>query len=120
MKLFWSVFSIGLVFYYLIVRAFKLDIFTGEMLGHTAYHFFSGFIVLAGWCFYKSKRRFKMLLVMVFCILFLDELIDYFRGIDGISSTLLAYNLYLLLWGALSGGAVIRYWRHRKEMKTGY
>lgn len=114
MKLFWIVFFAGLILFYFVANALKVEIGSLEMFLHMLYHFFSGAIILAGWYFYKSKRRFKIFLLIIFTILFVDELGDYFRGVENMSSMMLAFNLYLLFWGAVSGIAFIRYWRHRR------
>lgn len=113
MRLFWIVFFAGLFLFYFVSKALKIEVDSFEMLWHLLYHFFSGFIVLAGWYFYKSKRRFKIFLLIIFTILLVDELGDYFRGVEDMSSMMLAFNLYLLFWGAVSGIAFILYWRGR-------
>lgn len=113
MKLFWLVFFIGLILFYFVKQALKIELDSVEMLLHTLYHFFSGFIILAGWCFYKSKKRFIVFLVMIIAILLVDELGDYYRGVEDMSSITLVYNLYMLLWGSLAGITFINYWRHR-------
>ncbi|MGR8932768.1 MAG: hypothetical protein ACU837_00075 [Gammaproteobacteria bacterium] len=114
MKLFWLVFFTGLILFYFVKQALKIEFGSVEILLHTLYHFFSGFIVLAGWCFFKFKKRFKVFFAIVITILLIDELGDYFRGVEDMTSIMLAYNLYMLLWGAAAGIAFINYWRHRR------
>jgi hypothetical protein len=113
MKFFWLVFFAGLIPYYFFVAALKVELDSLEILAHTLYYFFSGFIVLAGWCFYKTKKHLKILLILIFCIFFLDDLSDYVRGVDSITTEMLIYNLYVLLWGSLSGAMFISFWRRR-------
>ena len=115
MRLFWLVFGTGWIPYYFFVKALKVDVFSVEMLLHTLYYFFAGFIILAGWCFYKSKKRIKFLLISIFFIIYIDDLTDYLRGIDVITTEMLIYNLYVLFWGSLSGVTFISYWRRRME-----
>lgn len=113
MKLFWTVFFAGLILFYFVANALKIKIDSLEMFLHMLYHFFAGAIILAGWYFYKSKRRLKIFLLSIFAILFIDELGDYFRGVEDMTSMMLAFNLYMLFWGAVSGIVLIRYWRRR-------
>lgn len=113
MKLFWAVFIVGLILFYFVAHALKIELGSVEMLLHTLYHFFSGFIILAGWCFFKFKKRFKILFSLIVAILLVDELGDYYRGLEAMSSMMLVFNLYTLLWGALAGITFITYWKRR-------
>jgi hypothetical protein len=113
MKVFWLVFFTGLVLLYFFVKGLKVEFFTLEIFLHTLYYFFSGFVILAGWCFYKAEKHLKVFVILVLGIIFVDDLSDYVRGVNDITTEMLIYNLYLMLWGALSGVAFIAYWRRR-------
>lgn len=106
MRLFWFVFCSGWAFIYFLDHAFKVDSFTEETLINNLYHFFTGFIFLAGAIRLNLKHKLKFFLVLVIVILFLDEIYDYVRYVKDFTFLTLFYNLSLLLWGALSGLAL--------------
>ena len=106
MRLFWFVFCSGWVFIYFVDHAIKVDSFAEETLINNLYHFFTGFIFLAGVNRLNLKHKFKFFMVLVIVILCLDEIYDYMRHVKDFTFLSLFYNLSLLLWGALSGLAL--------------
>jgi hypothetical protein len=113
MKLFWLVFFVGLFFYYFVVMALKVGPFSLDIMLHTLYYFFSGFIILGGWCIYKTEKHLKIFIILVISIVFIDDLIDVVRGVADLTMMMLAYNLYLMFWGALAGITFMSYLRRR-------
>ncbi len=103
MRLFFFVFCSGGAVFYFINHAFKVDSFADETLINNVYHFVAGFIFLAGAIRLNLKHKFKFFILLVIMILLLDEIFDYMRYVKDFSFLSLFYNLYLLLWGALSG-----------------
>lgn len=110
MKLFWFVFITGSVLFLLLIKAFKVDILSLEMLTHDLYHFLIGFVILAYFFLHMTFKTMKFLLALVLGLLVLDEIFDYARGVGNISFELLITNFYLVIWVEFSGFTYARYW----------
>jgi hypothetical protein len=110
MKLFWFVLITGFVLFFFIVQAFKLDIFSLEMLTHNLYHFLIAFVILGYFFLHMTLKIMKFLLILVLCLLVLDEIVHYVSGVGNISAEVLIMNFYLLVWGGLSGFLFTRFW----------
>ena len=103
MKLFWAIFVSGSILFFFVVQALKVNMFTLEMLTHSLYHFFIGFVILANFVFHMTLKRMKFLLLLVLALLVLGEIFDYVRGLGNLSVELLIFNFYLVFWGGISG-----------------
>jgi hypothetical protein len=103
MKLFWFVFITGFVLLFFLINAFKIDVFSWEMVTHILYHFFIGFAIFFYFFSHMTLKSMKFLLILVLGLLILDEIFDYSRGVGKISLMILIANFYMVLWGGLSG-----------------
>ncbi len=103
MRLFWFVFCTGLLIFYFVDKAVKVDSFTIETQLNNLYHFLAGFIFLT-WMFHaKIQHKFRWFVIVFISILVLDEVYDFSRGIKDTSFITIFFNSYLLLWGGISG-----------------
>ena len=103
MRLFWLVFGTGLLVFYFVDKAVKVDSFTVETLLNNLYHFFAGFIFLTGMFYLNIQYKFRWFAILFLGILVLDEIYDLSRGIKDTSFITIFFNSYLLLWGGVSG-----------------
>ena len=103
MRLFWFVLCTGLLIFYFVDKAVKVDSFTVETLLNNLYHFFAGFIFLAGMFYLKMQHKFRWFVILFLGILVLDEIYDLSRGIKDTSFITIFFNSYLLIWGGVSG-----------------
>lgn len=110
MKIFWFVFVTGLILFYLLVKAFKINVFSLEMFTHALYHFFIGFGSMTYFYFHRTVRLIKILLVFLFIFLALDQVYDYSRGVGHMNIKYLLFNFYLVFWGGLNGFSFGRLW----------
>ena len=115
MNLFWLVTSVGLILFYFVVHAFKVEFFTLEMLTHNMYHFLSGMISLGILVHWNPKKKFKIYALLIIGILIFDEINDFTRGVSINSFLIVFYNLYLILWGALTGFTIVRHLKEKKK-----
>jgi len=98
----------GLILLYFVNAALKISVFSWEMLIHSAIRFMVGFIVLGIGYFYGHKLNLKIAIGIVLILLIVDDIMDYARDVTRLSAELLLYNLYMLLWGSLTGYLFMR------------
>ena len=103
MRLFWFVFCTGLIIFYFVDQAVEVDSFTKETIINNLYHFFAGFIFLAGMFYLKMQHKFRWFVILFIGILVFDEIYDLSRGIKDTSLITIFFNSYLLIWGGVSG-----------------
>ena len=104
MKLFWFVFITGFILFYFAIQAASVPFFSVEMLINNLYLFLAGFVFLVGVMKLKVKHKFRIVLMFVVGILVLDGIYAYYQyGVDRNYIVTHLYNLYLLIWGAVSG-----------------
>ncbi len=105
MRLFWLVFTTGALIFYFIDQAVDVDSFSKELIVNNLYHFLVGFLFIIGMLHFKYKFKFKILLPLIFTVLVLGEIYDFFIEITNFSILSLIYNIYVLFWGVVSGFA---------------
>lgn len=98
----------GLILLYFVNAALKVNIFNWEMLIHSGIRFFLGFLVLGVGYFYEHKLNLKIAIILVLGLLVVDDIMDYMRDVTRFSVEQLLHNLYMLLWGVLTGYAFMR------------
>ncbi len=101
--------AIGLVLLYFVNAALKLDLFTLEMLVHSAIRFFTGFIILGIGYFYEHKLPLRVSLYLVLGLVVADDIMDYVRQTTRFSIELILYGIYMLVWGSVVGYLSIRF-----------
>ncbi|MCK4843259.1 MAG: hypothetical protein KAT04_15465 [Methylococcales bacterium] len=103
MKIFSACLLTGLVILYFIDSALSIENLNMEMFTHNLVRFFAGFVFLGigGW--YKHKLKFKISLYLIVIFLVSDDIFDYIRNIDNLSFDMLLHDLFIVIWGALSG-----------------
>lgn len=101
--------GIGTVLLYFVNAALKFDLFTLEMLVHSAIRFFTGFIILGIGYFYEHKLPLKVSLYLVLGLVVADDILDYVRQTTRFSIELILYGVYMLLWGSAVGYLFIRF-----------
>jgi hypothetical protein len=109
MKLLNSAIFIGLILFYFVNAAFKVDIFNWEMLIHSGIRFFTGFLILGIGYFYEQKIGLKLAIYLVLGLVLADDILDYYRGVTKFSPELMLHGIYMLFWGGLVGYLTIRY-----------
>ena len=85
MRLFWFIFCTGLLIFYFVDKAVKVDSFTLEALLNNLYHFFAGFVFLTWMYYVKVQHKFRWSAILFIGILVLDEVYDFSRGIKDTS-----------------------------------
>jgi hypothetical protein len=100
---------VGLILFYFVNAALKIDIFNWEMFIHSGIRFFTGFIVIGIGYFYEHKIQLKISLYLVLGLVLADDILDYYRGVTNFSFELILHGLYMLVWGSLVGYLAIRY-----------
>ncbi len=109
MKLINIAIIVGLILFYFVNAALKVDIFNWEMLIHSGIRFFTGFIVIGVGYFYEHKFKLKISIYLVLGLILADDIMDYFRNVNNFSVELMLHGIYMLLWGSLVGYLTIRY-----------
>jgi hypothetical protein len=112
-KLFNLSILLGLILLYFVNAALKVDLFSWEMVIHSGIRFLVGFIVLGIGYFYGHKLNLKIAVYVILALLIADDVMDYARDVTRLSAELLLHNLYMLLWGALSGFLFMRSYKGR-------
>ncbi|NOT13412.1 MAG: hypothetical protein HOP23_16555 [Methylococcaceae bacterium] len=108
MKLIGLSMGAGFVVLYFMDTAFKLDFFNGEMLIHSGFRFFTGFILLGIGVFYEHMLKLKSAMIMVLVIVLADDIWDYFRNVDSFNFEVMIHSIFIMMWGALIGYLVMR------------
>ena len=109
MKIFSVCLFLGLIALNFIDVALRVENLNLEMFTHNLVRFFVGFLFLGIWVWYKQKLKFKVSLYLVLVILVSDDIYDYIRDINNLSFEMLIHDLYILIWGALSGFFFVKY-----------
>ena len=89
--------------FYFVDQAVEVDSFTNETIINNLYHFFAGFIFLAGMFYLEMRHKLRWFVILFIVILVLDEIYDLSRGIKDTSLITIFFNSYLLIWGGVSG-----------------
>jgi hypothetical protein len=103
----------GLIMLYFVDAAFKLDIFNGELFVHSLIRFITGFVILGIGVFYAHVIHFKSSIYLVLALVLADDVWDYFRHVDSFSPEMMLHSIFMLLWGALTGYVVMRYFKDK-------
>ena len=109
MKLVGFITLAGLILLYFLDAAFKLQMMTPEMLIHIGIRYFAGFIILGIFVFYEHKIRFKSSVYIVLALVLSDDIFDYIRNVDSFKLEIIMLGAYMLIWGALTGFAFMKY-----------
>jgi hypothetical protein len=115
MKLISVVTIAGLILLYFVDAAFKIQIMNWEMLTHSAFRFFTGFILIGIGVFYAHKIRLKIAVYLVLLLVLADDIMDYYRKIDSFSLEVTLHGVYMLLWGSLMGYAYMKYSKDKAD-----
>lgn len=110
MKLISIIIIVGLILLYFIDVAFKLDLFTLEMLVHSGLRFMTGFLVLGIGVFFAHKIKLKVALALVLVLFLADDIWDYTRDVNSFNFEVMLHGIYMLVWGALTGYALLKWW----------
>ena len=100
---------VGLILFYFVNAALKIDIFNWEMLIHSGIRFFTGFIILGIGYFYEHKIKLKISVYLVLALVLADDVLDYYRDVSRFSVELILYGVYMLAWGSLVGYLFIKH-----------
>lgn len=121
MKMLSIVVGLGFILLYFVDAALKISPFgveTGlniELLIHSGIRFFTGFIILGIGVFYEHVIKFKMAFYIVLALVLADDVMDYYRDVDSFHTEMMIHGIYLLLWGAATGYAFIKYWKAKTD-----
>jgi hypothetical protein len=115
MKLISVVIVAGLVALYFMDIAFRIDLFTWEMLIHSSLRFFTGFILLGIGVFYAHTLKFKSAVILVLMLVLADDIVDFTRDIYSFSFEVMIHSIFMLLWGSLVGYLFMRTWKQNKS-----
>jgi hypothetical protein len=108
MKAFSVVIGIGLLLLYFVDAALKIQLFTAEMFIHSGIRFFTGFVILGIGVFYEHILKLKSAIFAVLALVLSDDVLDYYRNVDSFSFEVALHSIYMLLWGAVSGYALMK------------
>jgi hypothetical protein len=100
---------IGLVLLYFLDTAFHIKNLNLEMLTHNLVRFFSGFVFLGIWVWYKHQMKLKISLYIILGFLISDVIFDFIREINNLSFEMLIHDLFIVVWGAISGFFFIKH-----------
>ncbi len=100
---------VGFIVLYFIDAAFKLSIFDGELLVHSAIRFFTGFILIGVGVFYTHKLKLKSAAYLILAIVISDDALDYFRKVEDFRFEIILLSVYMLMWGAVMGYVSMKY-----------
>jgi len=103
MKIFSACILLGLVVLFFIDTALSIDDLNMEMFTHNLVRFFTGFVFLGIWVWYKHKLKFKVSLYFIMAFLVSDAIYDYVRNIDNLNFDMLLHDFVIVIWGAISG-----------------
>jgi FtsH-binding integral membrane protein len=109
MKLVSIVMIAGFILLYFVDAAFKIQIMNWEMLIHSAFRFFTGFILIGVGVFYAHKIRLRSAVFLVLLLVLADDIMDFYRKINSFSAEVTLHGIYMLLWGSLMGFAYMKY-----------
>jgi len=110
MKLVSIVIIAGLILLYFIDVAFKLNPFNVEMLIHSGLRFLTGFLVLGIGVFYAHQISLKFAVCLVLTLALADDIWDYTRNVNSFSFEVMLHSIYMMLWGAVTGYALMKHW----------
>lgn len=103
MRIFSTCLLTGLLILYFIDAALSIDNLSIEMLTHNLVRFFSGFVFLGIWNWYRHRLKLKVSLYLILIFLVSDDIYDYIRNIDTLNFEMLLHDLFIVIWGAVSG-----------------
>ncbi len=103
MRIFSTCLLLGLVILYFLGAAFKIDNLNMEMFLHNLGRFFSGFVFLGIWNWYKHRLKIKVALYLILAFIVSDYIFDYMRNLDNLTFEMLFQDSYIVIWGAISG-----------------
>lgn len=109
MKKLSSTLVFGVILLYFIDIALRIEPLDIEMLTHNLVRFFSGFVFLGILVWHNQKLKFKFAMYCILIFLISDDIYDYLRTINNLRLEMLLHDLYLVVWGAISGFFFMRY-----------
>jgi hypothetical protein len=115
MKLVSLVMIAGVVLLYFVDAALKIQVMNWEMLIHSAFRFFTGFVLIGIGVFYAHKLRLKNAVYLVLALILADDIIDYTRNINSFNFEDLLHGVYMLLWGSLMGYVVMKHFKDKAD-----
>jgi hypothetical protein len=117
MKASFAVVLVGLVLLYFVDSALKIQLFSLEMLAHSAIRFFTGFILIGIGVFYAHKIKLMTAVALVFALVLADDLNDYFRNINSFSFEDTLHGIFMLLWGAGLGYFLMKHIQQKLDQE---
>ena len=105
---------IGLLLLYFIDAAFHVDGLTEDMLVDNAIRFLLGFTVMTAWNWSEHKFKPRIFFYVVLVLLIGDIIFDYIQNISTLDFEMTLHDLYIFLWGGLSGYFFIKYLHCKK------
>lgn len=94
---------VGWVFLYFVAAAAKASMLSAEMMTRNFFHFVTGFMLLGIWVFRKPKIGVKATLFLILAIALAYDVADYLRHASYLEVEMILHDLYVLLWGGVSG-----------------
>jgi hypothetical protein len=94
---------LGLILLYFVDAALKIQLFSWEMLAHSAIRFFTGFILIGIGVLYAHRIKLLNAGLLVLALVIADDVVDYYRKIDSFSFEDTLHGVYMLLWGSVMG-----------------
>lgn len=109
MKMTIAVTVLGLILLYFVDAALKIQLFSWEMLAHSAIRFFTGFILIGIGVLYAHKIKLMNAALLIIALVLADDVVDYYRKIDSFSFEDTLHGVYMLLWGSAMGYVLMKY-----------
>lgn len=109
MKKLLSTLFFGLILLFFIDNAFRIDGLKQEILIDNSVRFFLGFLISGIWCWSTLKWKFKTFIYVMLIFLASDVIFDYIEGISMLEIEMTLHDLYIFLWGAISGYFFVKY-----------
>jgi hypothetical protein len=114
MKKLLSTLIIGLILLYLIDSAFQIDGLKPEMLMDNLVRFFLGFMLIGIWGLAKHRLKLKIFMYIIFIFLISDGIFDYIQNVSTLDMEMILHDLYIFVWGAVSGLFFVKYLQCKK------
>jgi hypothetical protein len=94
-----------------------MSLFTTEMFIHSGLRFMAGFLILGIGVFYAHKIKLKYAIWFLIVLALTDDILDYTRNVNSFNFEVMLHSIYMLLWGALTGYALIKKWVNRDDVE---
>ena len=107
---------VGFILLFFVDSAFRVEILNLEMFIHNLVRFFAGFVFLGIWGWYEHRLKFKISMYIILSFVIADDIYDYIRDIDSLRPEILLHDLFIVVWGAISGFFFVKYLREEKQI----